>query len=110
MPEKNIVSKLLLLFNSSLYVIGFNPQTVANSYVAKVEKGFLNLSNFEYGVSLSDMSSCHVHKGCNHNALVILDELEVSKNKEAEALFLFKKNKSYFVTYQKSNSIYESEI
>lgn len=75
LPEKNIVSKLLLLLNNSLYVIGFDPQTVANSYVLKVEKGFLNLSNFEYGVSLCEINSSHVHKGCNHNSLVILDEL-----------------------------------
>jgi len=43
---------VLVQLDNTVYAIGFDPRTFSNKYIQKTEKGFMNMSNFEYGTSL----------------------------------------------------------
>lgn len=53
LPKNNLISRVLLQINNTVYMFGFDPITFMKRYVQRTEKGFMNLSNYEFGMSLS---------------------------------------------------------
>jgi hypothetical protein len=110
LPSNHLTSKVLLQLDNSIYVVGFDPKTFSKKYVQKTEKGFMNLSNFEYGAVLGEISGDFINNGLNHGSLTLLDKISFNNQEtEKSILSLFRDSNGIFLAYRDENqSIFRS--
>ncbi len=81
-------------------MIGFNPRIFSTLYAKKTEKGFMNLSRYEYGVNLSEIDEEFIHKGINHGELSVLDQIKFTPNEitiKNPLVFLFSSKEKLYL-------------